>query len=558
MESYRAKLYAERRETMSQPNDQGPLSEFLEEIEPIVFAFGAGITLLFVAVFAFNPEAAGNLVTRGTEFVLGHFNWAFLLVMLGFVFFLLFLILGPWGRLKLGDKSPEFSYFSYFTMIYSAGLAAGIVFWGPAEALLHYSTVPPLYDVAAESQAALPIAVQYSIFHWAIIQWSCFTVMGLGIGYFVHEHGAPLRVSAVLTPFVGADNVDNLPGKLIDILAVFATLGGVATSLGFIGQQFLTGLEFQWGIQLGDAGTIGVITGMTALFTVSLVLGVDKGIRRLSNFNMILFGVLMVTTLLFGPTVRVLELSTQAMGGLIGDFFKMSLFADYTNGGAWSNAWTVFYWLWPLAWSPFAGLFIARISRGRSVREVAFTGIVATSLATIPWFAIVGGTAAIYQHTGVANILGPVNEYGEAVSGYVLFGAIEFMGLPVGTLLLFGFLVLVTTFFVTSADSSTLAVSMMTTGGKEEPSAINRVFWGILQGAVASILMVIGGVSALQSAAIITGGPFAIVCIIAVLGLVKTFRSEGGNVLLREETTLYGKPDTTEADSTRGATSDDD
>ncbi|WP_266082109.1 BCCT family transporter [Haladaptatus caseinilyticus] len=529
---------------MSRSNEQSPVEEFIDEIEPIVFAFGAGITLLFVALFALNPKTAANLVSSATDFVLGHFNWAFMLVMLVFVGFLAFLIFGPWGRIKLGDGAPEFSYFSYFTMIYSAGLAAGIVFWGPSEALLHYSSVPPLYDVASKSQAAIPIAVQYSIFHWAIIQWSCFTVMGLGIGYFVHAHGAPLRVSAVLTPFVGADNVDNLAGTIIDILAVFATLGGVATSLGFIGSQFLTGLEFQWGIQLGDAGTITVITGMTALFTVSLVLGVDKGIRRLSNFNMVLFGGLMISTLVFGPTFRVLELSTQAIGGLLGDFFKMSLFLDYTNGGSWSNAWTVFYWLWPLAWSPFAGLFIARISRGRSVREVAFTGIVATSLATIPWFAIVGGTATVFQHNGVANILDPVNNYGEAVSGYVLFGAIEFMGLPIGTLLLFGFLVLVTTFFVTSADSSTLAVSIMTTGGKEEPSAINRIFWGVLQGAVASILMVIGGVDALQSAAIITGGPFAIVCLIAVIGLTKTFREEGGNVLLREETVLFGKPST--------------
>lgn len=530
---------------MSQADGQSVVEEFLDEIEPVVFGFGAGVTLLFVAVFAISSKAAGDIVDGATQFVLGHFNWAFLLLMLVFVGFLAFLIFGPWGTLTLGDSAPEFSYFSYFTMIYSAGLAAGIVFWGPAEAVLHYANVPPLYDVAAKSEAAVPIAVQYSMFHWAIVQWSCFTVMGLGIGYFAHSHGAPLRVSAVLTPFVGADNVDNWAGTLIDVLAVFATLGGVATSLGFIGSQLLTGLEFKWGIQLGDVGTIAVITGMTAVFTLSLVLGVDRGIRRLSNFNMALFGVLMVSTLLFGPTVRVLELSTQAIGGFVGDFFKMSLFTHYTGGGEWSNTWTVFYWLWPLAWSPFAGLFIARISRGRSVREVAFTGIVATSLATIPWFAIVGGTATIFQHTGIADILGPVNEYGEAVSGYVLFGAFEFGGLPLDTVLLFGFLVLVSTFFITSADSSTLAVSMMTTGGKEEPSAINRVFWGVLQGAVASILMVIGGVSALQSAAIITGGPFAIVCLIAVIGLMKPFREEAGNVLLREETTLYGKPDST-------------
>ena len=535
----------------------GAFAEFRDEIEPTVFAFGAGITLLFVAVFAVRPETAANLVSGANKFVLAHFNWAFLVVMLFFVLFLVFLIFGPWGDLRLGDEPPEFSFFSYFTMMYSAGLAAGIVFWGPAESLMHFSSVPPLYDVPAKSAAAMPIAVQYALFHWSLTQWSCFTVMGLAIGYFVYNYDAPLRVSAVLTPLVGADNVDGLWGKLIDILAVFATLGGVATSLGFIGSQFLTGLEYRWGIQMGDAWTIAVITGMTVLFTVSLVLGVDRGIRRLSNFNMILFGALMLATLILGPTVRVLELSTQAVGGLVGDFFEMSLYTSFAQGGTWSNKWTVFYWAWPLAWSPFAGLFIARISRGRSVREVAFTGIGATAMATIPWFSVVGGTAVVFQNTNVANILGPVNRFGESVSGYVLFEAFPVFG----PLLLLGFLVLVTTFFVTSADSSTLAVSMMTTGGKEEPSAVNRIFWGVLQGAVASILMVIGGVKALQSAAIITGGPFAVVCLVAVAGLVKTFREERGRLLLQEETTIVGgssDSDATYAADAKTAKTDDD
>jgi glycine betaine transporter len=526
---------------MSQSDKSGVIEEFLEEIEPIIFAFGAGITLLFVAIFAMAPQTAAKVVSRANKLVLAHFNWAFLVVMLFFVVFLFFLILGPWGSLRFGDEPPEFSYISYFTMMYSAGLAAGIVFWGPAEAIIHYANIPPLYGgVAPKSAAAMSIAVQYSIFHWGLTQWSCFTVMGLGIGYYVYNHDAPLRVSAVLTPFIGADNIeDSYWAKLIDILAVFATLGGVATSLGFIGSQFLTGLEFKWGIQLGDAGTILVITGMTVLFTVSLVLGVDKGIRRLSNFNMALFAVLLVATLVVGPTWFILQLGTDAVGGFISDFIAMSLFIDIANNGAWVNSWTVFYWAWPLAWSPFAGLFIARISRGRSVREVAFTGIGATAMATIPWFIILGGTGVWLQHTGGVDLLGPINQFGEAVSGYVLYGA-----LPFGTLLLFGFMVLVTTFFVTSADSSTLAVSMMTTGGKEEPSSINRIFWGILQGVVASILMVIGGVEALQAAAIITGGPFAIVCLVAVIGLAKSFKEQYGNILLQEETVLFGESST--------------
>jgi choline/carnitine/betaine transport len=530
------------------------VGEFLDEIEPTIFAFGAGITLLFVAAFAVSPDAAYSVVNGIQGWILGQFNWFFLIVMLGFVLFLGFLIFGPWGKLTMGDEDPEYSFFSYFAMMYSAGLAAGIVFWGPAEALFHYSTVPPIYDVAAESAAAMPIAVQYSIFHWSLTQWSCFTVMGLGIGYFVYNYDAPLRVSAVLTPVLGADNVDGALGKLVDILAVFATLGGVATSLGFIGSQFITGLNFQWGIQLGDLGTILVITGMTVIFTVSLVLGVDKGIRRLSNFNMVVFLLLMAATLIFGPTIRILELGTQATGRFVGEFFQTSLFTDFTNGGSWSNAWTVFYWLWPLAWSPFAGLFIARISRGRSVREVAFAGIGATSMATIPWFAIVGGSAVIMQHSGAANILGPVTEYSEAVSGYVLFGALPL----VGTVLLFAFLVLVTTFFVTSADSSTLAVSMMTTGGKEHPSSINRVFWAVLQGLVASILMVVGGVNALQSAAIITGAPFALVCLVAMLGLIRTFQKETGGALLQDKTNVFGRPSGSDSASGRVQVAQDD
>ncbi|WP_224338044.1 BCCT family transporter [Haloprofundus halobius] len=525
---------------MGTSDDQGAVSQFFDEIEPVIFAFGAGITLLFVAAFATRPDQAYEFIQGIQYWLLSNFNWFFLLVMLGFVLFLGFVIFGPWGKLQLGNEDPEYSYFSYFAMMYSAGLAAGIVFWGPAEALFHYSSVPPLYNAPAESAAAMPIAIQYSIFHWSLTQWSCFTVMGLAIGYYVYNYDAPLRVSAVLTPILGADNVDGIVGKIIDILAVFATLGGVATSLGFIGSQFITGLDFQWGIQLGDIGTVLVITGMTVIFTVSLVLGVDRGIRRLSNFNMTVFLLLMVATLILGPTFRILELATQATGGFIGEFFQMSLYTQpaETAPDKWVNSWTVFYWLWPLAWSPFAGLFIARISRGRSVREVAFAGIGATSMATIPWFAIVGGSAVIMQNSGTANVLGPISEYSEAVSGYVLFGQLPVLG----PLLLFVFLVLVTTFFVTSADSSTLAVSMMTTGGKEHPSSINRVFWAVLQGLVASILMVVGGVNALQSAAIITGAPFAVVCLAAMLGLIRTFQQETGGVLLQDRTRFLGSP----------------
>jgi glycine betaine transporter len=522
---------------MSQSDEMGPIEEFREEIDPIVFSCGGGVALLFIAMFLLAPDTFVSSITGIQQFILARLNWAYLVVMLFFLLFLVFLIIGPWGNIRFGDEPPEFSYFSYFAMLYSAGLAAGTAFWAPAEALIHYANVPALYEgVTAKSAAAIPIALQYSAFHWMVTQYVGFALFGVGIGYYVYNHGAPLRVSAILAPFIGAENIkDSYWAKLVDILAVFATLGGVATTLGFIGRQFLTGLQYQWGIAFSDIGTILVITGMTVLFTISLLLGVDKGIRRLSDFNMILFFVLMVATLVVGPTFFTLQASTNAMGRVISNFFRMSLFLDVASGSAWANQWTVFFWAWPLAWSPFVGLFIARISRGRSVREVAFTGTVAMALASTPWFLILGSSSVWLQHTGKANLLGPINRLGEAVSGYVLYGA-----LPFGSLLLIGFIVLVVTFFVTSADSSSLALAMLTTGGKEDPSSITRIFWAVLLGAVAAILMILGQADAFQSAAAITAAPIAILGLVTIIGLVGSFREQHGNLLLQEGTVLFG------------------
>jgi choline-glycine betaine transporter len=291
-----------------------------------------------------------------------------------------------------------------------------------------------------------------------------------------------------------------------------------------------------------------------------MVLGVNRGIRRLSNFNMVLFMIMLVATFVVGPSLFLLLMGTQAIGGMVTDFVSMSLFTGtgVEGGTAWMNAWTVFYWAWALSWSPFAGLFIARISKGRTVREVAFTGIGATSAATIPWFTIVGGTALQYHHTGVADFSAVINNFTPEISGFILFDAF-----PFGTVFMIAFMILVTTFFITSADSSTLAVSMMTTGGKARPSTINRVFWGVVLGMTAAILMIIGGeggTGALQDAVIITGAPFAFVCFLAMASLIKEFSGNYGRVLLQDETVLYGSSRDSDSRSTpmESAGSDDD
>ncbi|OYR56741.1 BCCT family transporter [Halorubrum halodurans] len=557
----------------------GPIATFREEIDPTVFAFGALITLGVIVAFFINPSAVESGISSLNNQLLGAFNWALLLIVFLIVLFLLFLIVGPWGAIKLGDEPPEYSFLSFFAMLYSAGFAAGVVFWGPTEALFYYSNPSPLFSTVEGGTAeAMTIAVQQTLFHWALPQLAVFTIMGIAIGYFAYNYeSVPLRVSSALTPILGADNLDGPLAKVVDVLAVFATIGGVATSLGFIGSQFVTGLDYQWGINMGDLGILLVVTMMTLLFTTSMVLGVDKGIRRLSNFNMVLFVALMLVTFVVGPTLFLVLLGTQAFGGMISEFVSMSLFTGAGPMGAgesgatgWMNAWTVFYWAWALSWSPFAGLFIARISKGRTVREVAFTGIVATSGATIPWFTFVGGTAVWAQHNGIADFGAVIaGEAGPEVSGFILFEALNFtlnlggasMTIPIGSVLIYAFMILVTTFFVTSADSSTLAVSMMTTGGKAKPSNINRIFWGVVLGMTAAILMILGGTGSantLQQAAIITGTPFAFVCFLAMLALIKDFGENYDQVLFQNDTVLYGSKDDSGSRSGSVAGSDDD
>ncbi len=541
--------------------DSGAVGRFFEELDPVVFVFGALLTVgVIVAFFVDQSAVAGAIDTIEAE-MLSYLSWALLVIVFLIVLFLLFLIVGPWGKIKLGDGDPEYSFLSFFAMLYSAGFAAGVVFWGPTEALFYYDDPNPLFGAEGGTGEAIPLAIQQTLFHWALPQLAVFTIMGIAIGYFAYNYeGVPLRVSSALTPIIGKENLDGPAAKVIDILAVFATIGGVATSLGFIGSQFVTGLNEAWGVDLGDTGILLVVTMMTILFTISMVLGIDKGIRRLSNFNMGLFVVMMIATFIVGPTMILLLVGSQAIGGMVSDFVSMSLYTGAGEEGAtgWVEAWTVFYWAWALSWSPFAGLFIARIAKGRTVREVAFTGIVATSAATIPWFVFVGGTTVFYQHTGIADF-GSVMafEAGAEVTGFILFEAF-----PLGMVFMIAFLVLVTTFFVTSADSSTLAVSMMTTGGKARPSNINRIFWGVVLGLTAAILMLLGGeggTGALQQAVVITGAPFAFVCLFAMLSLAKNFSANHGRILLQDRSVLIGSsPDRSDEPAPSAEPSDDD
>jgi glycine betaine transporter len=518
-------------------DERGAWERFTDELDHAVFGAGFVVTALAVLAFTFREETAANLMEGTNEFLQSNFGWAYLLAMFALVVFVGFLIFSPWGNITLGadDEEPAFSFPAYFAMLYSAGIAAGVVFWGPAEAIYHYGdAVSPFVGAEVQSPEAAVGAVQYTFFHWGLSAWTAYVVLGVPIAYYAHRYDAPLRVSTILIPWLGRAGLDRPIAKAVDVLAVFATIGGVAATLGFVGDQFLTGIEWTTGTAVGDAGTVLIITGLTVAFTISVALGVKKGIRRIAYFNLILFTVLLVATFLLGPTRYIMALGTEALGGYINDFITMSFYtgAEASEGSSisgWVGGWTIFYWAWWFSWTPFVGLFIARISRGRTVRQVAVTGVLASTSITIPWFATMGGSAIYFQQNDQADILGAVATYEEAGAGYPLFEA-----LPLGGVLTVLFLLLVTTFFITSADSSTLALGMLTTGGEREPSTINRVIWGFLIGALASLLMVVGGVDALQWAAIITGGPFAIITLLAAVSAVFAF-GEREAVFLREE-----------------------
>ncbi|WP_435320961.1 BCCT family transporter [Haloarchaeobius sp. TZWSO28] len=533
---------------MTQSTEPGVFRRFVDEIDPIPFVFGALVTFVFIGLAATKTEWVSSQITTAFSVFGEGLAWLYLLSMLLMLVVCVYLMISPYGRIKLGDSKPEYSYFSYLAMFFSAGLSAGIVFFGPVEALTHFSSVPPEFAGSAESgtTSAMVPALAYAIFHYGVSAWGGYLAIGIPVAYYVYNHGAPFRTSTVLMPILGQENLNGFVGRTVDTLAVVATLGGIATGLGFIASQILTGITYRTGFQFGNLETVLAITGITIIFTISLVAGVDRGIRRLSDFNIAVMGLLLAATFVGGillnsvSELAVLNTGAMAIGTYVQNFFRMSLFTGVgvEGGTSWSSFWTVFYWSWWIAWAPFVGLFLARISKGRTIREVLFTALVAMTFVSVVWFTIVGGTSMWLQQAGVTDILGAVSEYGNGVAGYALFGS-----LPLGVLWQPIFLVLVVTFFATSADSSTLAVAMLTTGGKENPSSLNRIFWGVLQGLIASILVVLGGASALRSSVIITGAPFAIVCVVSLAVFLRQLGRDHDSLIFDSEATWFSSPD---------------
>jgi choline-glycine betaine transporter len=496
---------------------------FLGRQDPVTFGVPVAVLALFFLLEFALPVRTGSVVNTVETVLLNDLGWVFLGAMFLCVCYCLFLLVGPWGEIKLGgpDAEPTYTYPTYFAMFFTAGIAAGIVFWGPAEALFHYQTPPPFFDVAPRSDAAVVAALTYALFHWGFSAWTAYLVVGIPIAYFAYQRGAPLRVSTILAPFLGVDGLDGRWGRLVDVLAIFATIGGIATSIAFVSQQFLAGIGFQWGVTYGDLGPVVFVAGLTLIYVVSAESGVQRGIRRISGVTIALFALFVVLLAGVGPRPTVVETGTAALGAYVVNFVPMSLF----SGGPWVASWTVWNWSWWFSWAPFAGLFLAALSKGRRIRTVVLTGGVATSAATVVWFVLVGGTALSLQHSGRADVLASIEAYGnsEAVAGFPILAA-----LPVSRLLVFLFLALIVVFIVTSADTSTLVVAILATRREFAPASGSVLFWGLVQGSVAVCVLLLGGGETLQAIAVLTGGPFAVLALVALAGLSSTlYRREG-------------------------------
>jgi choline-glycine betaine transporter len=504
------------------------LREFVSNQDPITLGIPVTVFLLFFCLQVLFPGTTTSTVDTASQTILQSAGPLFLGAVFLAICYCLFLLLGPWGAVKLGgpDAEPSYTYPTYFSLVFTAGIAAGIVFWGPAEALFHFQTPPPYFDAPPESSAAVGGALTYALFHWGFSAWSAYAVIGVPIAYFVFKRDAPLRVSTILAPFLGVDGLDSVWSRLVDMLAVFATIGGIATSVALVSQQFLTGVGFQWQVSSGPLGPVLIVGGLTVIFVLSAVTGVHRGIRRIAGLNVVLFGLFAVVLAAVGPRSFVVEQGVAAVGSYVVNFVPLSLY----TGGEWVANWTVWNWSWWFSWAPFAGLFIAALSRGRRIRTVVFTSVVATSAATIVWFLLLGGTSLFAQLSGQADILGAIGERGgsEAVAGFPLFAS-----LPLGQLLMFMFLALIVVFITSSADTSTLVVSILATRRGLSPSSGAIVFWGVFQGMVAVSVLVLGGAETLQALAVLTGGPFAILSLVAVGGLTLTlYRGERGHTSL--------------------------
>ena len=474
--------------------------------------------LILVIIGAIIPGKFGSVANTLFTFTQDNFGWLYLLIVFAIIIFLVGLAISKYGAIRLGsdESRPEYPFFTWIGMLFSAGFGVSLVFFGVAEPMSHFFDSPTA-GVADSSAESARIAMGYSFFHWGISQWAVFGLVGLVIAFLQYRKKQDGLISTALEPAVGKNKIIK---DGIDSFAVIATVMGIATSLGLGILQMGGGLEALFGFKNGIPLQVIIILVVFGAYMLSSSTGLNKGIRYLGNFNLGLSILLLLFFFLVGPTVFIMDSFTVAIGDFITHFINYSLRLEPYKGGTWVNDWTMFYWAWAIAWSPFVGAFVARVSKGRTIREFIGGVVIVPPVLAMIWIATLGGTALYSDLNNGTNIAQLVDE--DITSA--LFVTLE--QLPFTTLLSILSIILVATFLITSADSATYILASMTTKGSLFPPLIVKVVWGALMGAIAGVLLYAGGLEALQTASLVSALPFTVLLILLMYSIVKLLKNE--------------------------------
>jgi len=497
-------------------------------LNPTMTTIALVVTFTFLLFGAFAPDTSAAWFGAARDGIIAGFKWYYILVVSGFLFFSIYLLFSRFGSLKLGDddQAPEFSYFGWFSMLFGAGMGIGLVFWSVAEPIFHFQDNPFLDDGMQGTNAAATLAMRLTYFHWGLHPWAIYVIVGLSLAFFSYRRKLPLSIRSVLYPLIG-DRIYGFWGHAVDVLAVFGTIFGIATSLGFGVVQMNTGLNELFGMPIGVGWQLGLIAIVSVIATISVVSGVGKGVRILSELNLWLSLAILAFFLAFGPTRYLLNLLVQGTGDYLINVVPLSFWtnagADAAGTSGWQASWTAFYWGWWIAWAPFVGMFIARISRGRTVREFVLGVLLVPTILAMIWLTVFGGTALHLELWRGGGIVEAVNE-DVTLALYRTLDALEAGW--VGVVFTFVATLLIATYFITSSDSGTLVITTLLSVGDMEPPTPHRIVWGLGEGFVAAVLLVSGGLGALQAASIIAALPFSVIMLFMCWGLIRGLAEE--------------------------------
>lgn len=488
-------------------------------IHPTVFWSSAGIVAFFVAFSLFYLARITEVFDAVQLAITSSMGWLFVLSVNIYLGIVVYLLLSRYGHIRLGgaDARPEFTTWGWFSMLFSAGMGIGLIFWSVAEPIYHFAA-PPWGE--AKTAEAAELAMGITFFHWGLHAWALYALMALGLAYFSYNRALPMTIRSVFYPLFG-ERIHGSIGNIIDILAAVATLFGLATSLGLGAQQINAGLDYLLSIGQGNSQQITLIAFITLMATISVVLGIDKGIRRLSQLNVIFAVALLLFVFLAGPSLHLLDALVQNIGAYLSNIVKLGLQTEaYDQQSTWQHGWTIFYWAWWIAWSPFVGIFIARISRGRTIREFLLGVLFVPTSITFLWLTVFGNSALFTELYGGGGLVEAVND-NVSTALFVLLDRLPFAAFTSALSV-----VVIAIFFVTSSDSASLVVDIITAGGHPNPPVVQRVFWAVSEGIVAAVLLVGGGLGALQTGVITTGLPFAVVVLLAGYSLLRGLRQD--------------------------------